>query len=79
MAHTITFSPAGIYRVTTFTVSGSSGNLISIVSSTVGSRVILICTSGTINSNYLSLTDILVGGGATWNGGANTTFVSNNE
>lgn len=71
-AHTIVF-PNATTTVTTFTVSGTSGNLITL-SRTGGSGTFTLSqASGTVNSNYLSISNSDATGGATWNAGANST------
>jgi hypothetical protein len=64
--------------VTTFTCTGTAGNLITFTSSSNGQRYYFKCTTGTINCDYLSIRDFGAVGGATWNMGANTTNVSGN-
>ncbi len=77
--HTISWIASTVNVFTTFTVSGTAGHLITLLSATAGTRFVLIDTSGSNVRDYLSLMDCLVGGGATWTAGANSTFVSNNE
>lgn len=86
-AHGLYFTGAlfgGSYTFTTFTVSGSSGNVISIGSSD-GSSIStvfshnLICSTGTISCDYLSITRSTASGGATFYAGANSTNVANNS
>lgn len=64
--------------VTNWNVSGASGSLCTITSSTPGTQATLSKSSGTVSSNYLSLQDSAVTGGATWYAGAYSTNVSNN-
>lgn len=77
-AHQIQFTAGTVNCVTTFNVNGSSGKLRTIQSNTSGSKATLLCKTGTINCNYITSTDLLVGGGATWNAGVNSTFSTGN-
>ena len=49
-----------------FSLNGTSTGLVTITSSIVRIQANLSLASGTINASYLSITDINVGGGATW-------------
>jgi hypothetical protein len=62
-----------------FTLTGSAGFLASISAVTAGSRATLTKASGTVSSDYLSIQDSVVTGGAAWYAGANSTNVSNNS
>jgi hypothetical protein len=63
---TITFTANTITTVGAFTVSGTSGNLITINSSTAGTRATLSDASGINSVNFCSIKDINATGGATW-------------
>ncbi len=79
--NTITF-PANTTQTISNGIScaGSSGNLININSSVPSSQATLSMGAGkTATCDYLSLTDSAVTGGATWNAGSNSTFVSNDS
>lgn len=52
--------------------------MITLASNGAGSRAYIKDASGTNTCDYLSLQDIGVTGGATWDEGANSTFVSGN-
>lgn len=75
---TFTFTASTTQTVTNWSVSGTSGNLVTINSSTAGTRATLSKSSGTVSSDYLSIQDSAATGGATWYAGANSTNVSNN-
>lgn len=77
-AHTILFTAGTTTTVTSFTVSGNPGQLITLNSTSSPTEFILSDASGTNNSNYLIIQDSDAAGGATWNAGANSTDVSNN-
>ena len=75
--HTIRFTAGITTTVTTFTVNGTAGNLMTIGSITAASHT-LSAASGTITCDYLSLSYSTAGGGAAWvarkstNGGNNS-------
>lgn len=73
-----TFTAATMQTVTDWNVSGTAGNLVTIISSTAGVPALLSKASGTVSSNYLSLKDSTALGGASWYAGANSTNVSGN-
>jgi hypothetical protein len=64
---TITFPASTTTTVGAFSVSGTSGNLITINSSSAGTRATLSDASGTIAVSFASIKDINATGGATWN------------
>jgi hypothetical protein len=65
-ASQITFPASTTTTVNAFTLSGSSGNLVSIRSSTGGTRFTLSDASGTISVSFLNIQDSSATGGATW-------------
>jgi hypothetical protein len=73
-----TFTAGTTQTVTNWNVSGTAGNLVTIISSTAGVPALLSKASGTVSSNYLSLKDSTATGGAAWYAGANSTNVSGN-
>ena len=66
-ASQITFPASTTTTVNAFTLSGSSGNLVSIRSSTGGTRFTLSKPSGTVSVSFLNIQDSNATGGATWN------------
>jgi len=54
---TIRFTAATTQTLENFTLSGTSGSLVTINSVTVGTQFNLLKTSGTVNVNYLNITD----------------------
>ena len=70
---------------TTFTMTGSNfltgtaGNVVTIVSNSGGSQATLSKASGEISVDYLDLTDSNATGGADWYAGANSADSSNND
>lgn len=62
-----------------FVFSGSSGNLSTLDSSSVGTPGRITKTSGTISCNYLNIKDNAVGGGAKWEPGANSIDLGGNS
>jgi len=75
---TITFTATTTQTFTDFTLSGISGSLITINSSTAGTQANLSKTSGTVSVGYLSIRDSNATGGANWSAGTTSTNVSNN-
>ena len=66
------------YISTTTFFSGSSGALVTLTSTTPTSAFTVSKASGTINSDYLDITDSIATGGATWNAGANSVDTARN-
>lgn len=64
--------------VTTFTVSGTAGNLITIGSATAATHTLTKAGGGTISSNYLSISYSAATPATTWYAGANSTNGGNN-
>lgn len=76
---TITFTAGSTQTfIVSFTLSGTAGNLVTINSSTPGTRANLSKASGSVTVSYLSIRDSNATGGANWNAGATSTNVSNN-
>ena len=65
-ASQITFPASTTTTVNAFTLSGSSGNLVSIRSSTPGTQFTLSDASGTVSVSFLDIQDSNATGGATW-------------
>lgn len=74
---TITLTSATTQTVTNFGLSGTAGNLITINSSTPGSRATLSKSSGAVTANYVSIQDNIASGGAFWEA-VNSTDAGNN-
>ncbi len=74
----VRFTSGQTYNVTTWTVSGTAGNLITIDALTPGSAATISKSSGKVCSDYLDLKDIHAGGGANWKAGANSVNNGNN-
>jgi hypothetical protein len=64
---TITFPASTITTVSAFSVSGTSGNQITLNSSTPGTRATLSDASGVNSVSFCTIQDLNVTGGATWN------------
>ena len=75
---TVTFPASTTNTFTSFSLSGTAGNLITINSSTSGTQATVSQAAGTVTVNYLSIKDSAATGGATWNAGANSTNAGNN-
>ena len=65
-ASQITFPASTTTTVNNFTLSGTSGNLVSIRSSTPATQFTLSKSSGTVSVSYLDIQDSAATGGATW-------------
>jgi hypothetical protein len=65
-ASQITFPASTTTTVNNFTLSGSLGNLVSLRSSTPGTRFTLSDASGTVSVSYLNIQDSNAIGGANW-------------
>lgn len=68
------FTAGTTQTVTTFTATGTAGNLITITSSASSTSThTLSCASGIISCDYLDVSHSVATGGATWNAGAHST------
>ena len=75
---TVTFTASTTQTVSNFGLNGTSGNLVTINSSSAGTRASLSKASGIVDCNYLSIQDSNATGGAGWYAGTTSTNVSNN-
>lgn len=73
VAHSLRFGQGSNTTFTTFTVSGSAGQLISIDSSGGTGTHTLTCASGIISCDYLNIQHSIATGGATFYAGKNST------
>lgn len=71
-AHSVLFTSGTTQTVTTFTVAGSSGQLITLSSTASDLTATLSKASGTVTVTYVSLSDIHATGGATWDATSST-------
>lgn len=71
-AHNLLFTTGTTTTVSTFTVSGSLGNIITLSPTTGTSTFTLSCPSGVISSDYLNIQHCVAAGGALWYAGANS-------
>ena len=76
-ATSILFTAGITSTFTNWNASGTAGNLLTISSVTAATHT-LSKASGTVSADYLSLTNSIATGGATWYAGANSTNVSGN-
>lgn len=74
---TITFNASQVYTITNLNLTGTSGNLVTLNSSTPGSQYTLSVASGDVYARYVSLQDSNATGGARFFA-LNSTNVSNN-
>lgn len=79
MASTITFTAGTTTTVTSFTLAGTTGNLVTINSTVPGTQFTLYKDSGTVNASYLQIQDSNATGNAVWNAldGTNTNLGNN--
>jgi hypothetical protein len=75
---TFTFTAATTTTVTNWNVNGTAGNLVTIGSATAASHT-LSKASGTVSSDFLSISRSTATGGAGWYAGANSTDGGNNS
>jgi len=71
-ATSIVFNALATYTFTSFVATGSSGNTITIASSSA-SRTSLSKSSGVVNCDWLVITNLKAIGGASWYAGSNST------
>lgn len=71
-AKSLIFTAGTTITVSSWSVEGSAGNVITI-NSTTTTNFTLSKSSGTVNTNYLSIANSDAGGGATWYAGPNST------
>ena len=72
-AHSILFTAGTTQTVSTFTVSGTAGNLITINSTTTATHALTKAGGGTISSDYLNIQHSVATPATTWYAGANST------
>ncbi len=73
VAHSILFTTGTTQTVSTFAVSGSSGNLITINSTTTGTHALTKSGGGTISCDYLNIQHSVATPSTTWYAGNNST------
>jgi voltage-gated potassium channel Kch len=76
-ACTIIF-PNATTTVSEFNASGTSGNLLTLARTGASGTFTLSKTSGVVGVNYISVSNSVATGGATWYAGANSTDAGNN-
>lgn len=72
-AHSILFTAASVTTVSTFTVSGTAGNLITINSTTTGTHSLVKTNGGTISCDFLNIQHSVATPSLTWYAGTNST------
>jgi hypothetical protein len=77
-ATAITFQVTTTTTVANFSAAGTPGKLLTLRSSSSGTRATLSKLSGGVNSSYLSIRDLSATGGAVWNAGPTSTDGGNN-
>lgn len=76
---TFTFPNGATQTITNWNVSGTAGNLVTLISDSSGISAALSKSSGTVSADYLSIKDSAATGGAAWYAGANSINVSGNS
>jgi hypothetical protein len=71
-AHSLRFAAGTTQTVTTFTVSGSSGNLITLDSATTASFALVKSGGGQVSSDYLNIQHSVATPSSTWFAGVNS-------
>ena len=74
---TISLTSGTTQTVSNFTLSGTSGNLVTLNSTVSGSPATLSKASGTVDVSYLAIKDSTATGGATWNAPTSSGNVDN--
>lgn len=77
--HTIRFTAATTTTVTTFTVNGTAGNLMTIGSITSASHTLTKSGGGTITCDYMSISYSTATPASTWDAGEHSTNGGNNS
>lgn len=77
--HTIKVENGTTQTVSSFTISGSIGNLITIDSSNGTNQFTLSKSSGTVECDYLDISNSNATGGATWYAGSHSVDTNNND
>lgn len=74
---TITLTAGITVTVTTLSLSGTAGNLVTLQSSSAGTPATISKATGTVSVSYLSIKDSTVSGGATFNASLSTDVSGN--
>ena len=78
-AHSLLFTASTTQTIKTFTVSGSSGNVITLDSTTATNFNLVKSGGGTVSSDWLSIDDSDATPASTWYAGANSTDAGTNS
>jgi hypothetical protein len=76
---TFTFPISTTQTITNWNISGTAGNLVTIISSALGTPATLSKSGGTVSADYLSIRDSAATGGAAWYAGANSVNATGNS
>ena len=79
VAHTMTFTAGTTTTVTTWSVSGTSGNVVTLGSTTTSAFTLAKAGGGAVSSDYLSISYSTATPGSTWYAGSNSTNGGNNS
>jgi len=72
VAHSILFTAGTTQTIATFNVNGSSGNVITINSTTTGTHALVKAGGGTVSCDYLNIQHSVATPATTWYAGANS-------
>ena len=64
---TVRLTAGSVQTFTSFSLTGTAGNLVTLDTSSPGSTATVSQASGTVSVSYMSIKDIIATGGATWN------------
>lgn len=78
-AYTYRLTAGSTQTFSSFTLSGTAGNLVTLDTTSAGSAASLSKASGTVSVSYLSIKDSTATGGATWNASNSTNVPSLNS
>ena len=78
-ATTITFEAGSTTTVTSFAMSGQAGQIVTLTSSSPGTRYTLTKSSGTVTVSYVSIEDSNATGGAYWDAADGTNINAGNN
>lgn len=79
VAHTLSFTAGTTTTVGAWTISGTSGNVVTIQSATAASHTLTKTGGGTVSSDYLSISRSTATPGSTWYAGTTSTDGGNNS
>jgi hypothetical protein len=79
VAHTLSFAAGSTTTVGAWTITGTAGNVVTIITTTTGTHNLVKTGGGVIATDYMSITDSAATPANTWFAGSNSTNVSGNS